>query len=453
MRNKIIISEPFIKEEKNSEIFGESVKLCANITMINPNTLKKETKECYFEFEKRFKKYLCYERSDAFVSGLLSSAMECDMDIEFTSPISERLYYGLTTYYIPMVSENNPTYPMHNIKISGPLDSTPIKSENKVATGCSGGVDSFYTIARYSEGKVSKEMELTHLIYSSTASVDNDEKRMRDVFKKNNLEVKQIAKECNLEEIACYSNLYEFYKFPYKSFITFFTPIFASIPFALQKLISIYYANSGGPISEFNLDISKVHGFDPSVFDIFTLSCIDNENLKFYSAGLECERMDKEKYISDFRVAQKHLSVCSLQALHENPTTLAQNCSFCYKCLRTMCHFYAFGKLSCFKEVFNVDEFMMHKTKYIGKMMGEGIKHYVIEFKNEAKKNNVKIPIASYFYAYLWYRPIKILRKTFSNSLLARKIYYKFNLDYKLDGYRGPYYSIYKDKINGKNKE
>ena len=68
--------------------------------MINPNTNKKETKECYFEFEPEYSKFLCDERSDAFVTGLLTTAMENNMDIEFEAPISEQLYYQLMTYYI-----------------------------------------------------------------------------------------------------------------------------------------------------------------------------------------------------------------------------------------------------------------------------------------------------------------------------------------------------------------
>ncbi len=445
MRKKIIIDKPYI-EEVNSDVLGKAVRLCANVTMVNPNTLKKETKVCYFEFEKRLKKYLCYERSDAFVSGLLSSAMECDMDIEFTSPISERLYYGLATYYIPMVAENNPKYPMHNIKISGPVDSTPIKNEKAVATGCSGGVDSFYTIAKHIKGKVSKEMELTHLVNFSMATVDNVKKRMKKTFIKTTEEVSNIAKSCGLDIIACYSNLNEFYKFPYGSFITFFTSIYSSVPFALQKLIGIYYASSGGPISEFDLDVSKTHGFDPSVFDVFTLSCMDSENLKFYSAGVEISRIEKERYIADYEPARKFLSVCTVRSLYENKEEIDKNCSICSKCLRTMCHFYSMKKLENFTDVFDVESFLGNKTKFIGKMMGQDKKEYVVEFRTEAKKNGVKIPLGSYFYDYLWYKPIKILRKVFSKSLLARKIYYKFNLDYKLDGYRLPVYNSFKKK-------
>ena len=222
MRQKIIISKPYIKEEK-SEIFGESVKLCAMVKMLNPNNQKLEEKECYFEFEKKYKKYICFERSDAFVMGLISSAMELGMDIEFEMPISERLYYQLTNYYIPMISENNAKYPMYNIKLIGPTDNTVIKNEGAVATGCSGGVDSFYTILKYSKNNCDlKNYQLTHLVYSSSGTLDKNSERMKNNFKNVLSEITKIAEECNLETIACFNNLNEFYKFPYVLYNCFF---------------------------------------------------------------------------------------------------------------------------------------------------------------------------------------------------------------------------------------
>ncbi len=450
MRKKIKIGKPYI-EKVDSDVFGNAIRLCAEVNMENPNTHKMETKVCYYEFEEKYEKYLCPERSDTFVTGLLSDAMENDMDIETVAPISERLYYSLSTYYIPLVSENNSNYPMHYVKIEGPTDSTVIKNEKAVATGCSGGVDSFYTIAKHSKGRTTKETELTHLVFSSTGiDTEKEEKRIKNVFETTKVEVDKIAKECNLDVISCYTNLYEFYLFPYKAFNTFSAAIYASVPFALQKLINIYYLSSTHCVSFFNIDLSKSVGHSSAIFDLFSLSCLDNENLKFYSTGMEVERLDKEKYIADFLPAQKHLSVCGIWLLYDEQNDKSLNCSFCNKCLRTMCHFYAFDKLNNFKKVFDVEKFMANKSKCIGKFMGQDIKYYVKEFKNEMKNNHLKIPFCSYIYAYLWYKPIKSLKKIFTNSLLARKIYYKLNLDYKLEGYRSANYDIYKDKITRK---
>lgn len=445
MKNKIIISKPYIKEGV-SEIFGSSVKLCAEVTMVNPNTNKKELKECYFEFETSYKEYICNERSDAFIMGLLTTAMENNMDIEFEAPISEQLYYQMMTYYIPMVSKYNSTYPMHNISLIGPYESKVIENEKAVATGCSGGVDSFYTIVKHGKNSATNEHKLTHLIFNSCGTGDDVKERIISVYKDNMKYLLDLANECDLKLIYCFNNLYEFYKKPLDSFVTFFTTVYGAAAYALQKLISVYYASSGYPITDFYFDLSKVHGYDPSSFDVFTLSCMNTENIKFYSSGMECSRIEKESYISNDKSVMKYLKVCNLDE-YKTEKMEYLNCSECPKCLRTMAQFYALGKLDNFKEIFNVEHFLKNKSRSFGKMMALNKKLFVDEMKIEAKKNNIKIPFFAYIYVYFWYKPIEFLRKVFRNSLFARKIYYKLNLDYKLDGYRGSNYEKYRDKL------
>ena len=219
MRKKIIIGKPYITEEK-SDLFGTSAKLCAEIQIENPLTHQKVKKVCYFETEVKYKKYLCGERSDAFITALLSSAMENNYDIEFTAPMSARLYYGLTTYYIPIVSKHNAKFPLHNISLLGPTDSTPIKNKGAVVTGCSGGVDSFYTIARHQHGKVPAGLKLTHILYNSVGMPQKDEKVLRQIFKDTSKEMREIANDCKIDYVPFFNNIRDFYFYPTRALIT-----------------------------------------------------------------------------------------------------------------------------------------------------------------------------------------------------------------------------------------
>ena len=417
--------------------------------MQNPNTDRIEKKVCYFEFDAKYKEFITAERSDAFVMGLLVSAMENGYDIEYEKPISERLYYQLMTYFVPMISKYNKSYPIYNIKLLGPVSNENIKNIGAVATGCSGGVDSFYTIKRHSDGNVNKEYKLTHLVYSSSGTEDTNEPRIIQNFKKNISVIDKIAKDCNLDLISCYNNLFEFYKIPFKGFIQFYTTTFGAVAYALQKLISVYYVSSGSTIEKFNLDLSKIPDDDSAVFDTFTVSFMNTENLTFYNSGVELSRIEKENYISDFSPAQTSLTVCAYERYADDKLKY-RNCSFCPKCLRTLTDYYVLRKIDTIRSSFNVDEFLKHKNKYIGKMMALNHSPYVGDMLEVAKQNKVKIHFSSYLYAYLWFRPIKRIRKILKNSLLARKIYYKFNLDYKLDGYRGSNYEYYQEKLKGK---
>lgn len=441
---KIKIGKPYI-EYTSSNMNEKAVRLCSNIVMENPITGQKEEKVLFFEFEERYASYLCQERSDACVAGLLIAAMENNCDIEYEAPISERLYYQLSTYFIPMVSQYN-SRRLGKINLIGKFTNEPIKNAGKVATGCSGGVDSYYTIVKHSKEYMIENYRLTHLVFASCGTLDNDRERIEKYYIRHFSEVKHIADEIGCDIIGCYTNLHEFYKFPYEGFCTFYATIYASVAFALQKLIKIYYESSGDPISEFTLDLDKAHGHDASVFDVFTLGCLCTENISFYNAGVECSRIEKEEFISSSKSAQHNLTVCG----RENSGAAKgkyPNCGTCPKCLRTIVQLYVLRKLDYFGNVFDLEDFYRNKYKRIGKMLATNKRSYVGDTLKIAKKNHVKLGIRSYLWKYLCFNPYKIFSHVMNDNLFVRKIYYKLNLDYKIHGYRDAKYEVYKDKI------
>ena len=117
--------------------------------------------------EEKYQKYLCTERVDAFVVGVLPYAMAHSSDndplvIICQAPISEQLYYQLHAHYIPTLVKCIEWY--HNIKIECELDSTKLDSANAVGTGVSGGVDSYYTLFK-SKQENSPGYQITHGAY------------------------------------------------------------------------------------------------------------------------------------------------------------------------------------------------------------------------------------------------------------------------------------------------
>lgn len=439
MKKVLHIGKIFIKKN-DSKLFNGSVKLCSEITMLlNEKKLKKV---CYFEFDSKYERFLCYENSDAFVIGLLITAMENGLDIEFETPLSEKLYYQLTNYYIPMLSKYNRNYSLHCINLIGKTNNFYFKNE-AVATGCSGGVDSFYTIAKHMNKNLGN-FKLTHLVYSSSGTADIVQDRIESTFKKNRELVRNICNDCNLEFIDCFNNLNEFYKFPYEGFNMFFTTIFGSVAFAIQKLIKIYYCSSGAPIENFNIDVSKTNGFDGSAIDIFTVLCMNNQNVSFYSSGVEKNRNEKIEYISEFKPAQKNLMVCGIEA-YGGKIEKSINCSNCKKCLRTMFSLYAINKLEKFKNVFDVVDFKKNLNKKIARVLYIDHSDFTKITIKKAKLNKVWIPKSSYFIGFFKYKPIAFLKKYFKNSKIARKIYYKLKLDIKVNGFRGSSYESFEN--------
>lgn len=441
--NTIIIGKPYIEEKSTSINLSGGVRLCANISMKNPNTNKYESRVLYFEYEKRYKNYICEERADAFVVGLLTTAMETGQDIRFETPISERLYYQLTTYYIPLISKFN-SKKFQNIKLIGETSNLSIDTMRAVATGCSGGVDSFYTIVRHDEEHMIKNYNLTHLVFASCGTLDDNNDRIEAYYKKNVTIMQSLASEIGCDIIGCYTNLHEFYRFPYYGFCTLYATVYSSVIFAIQKLVGIYYISSGDPITEFTLDLEKAHGHDGSIFDVFTVGCLNTENLTFYPAGTELARIEKEDYISDNTVAQNYLTVCGMENVGAEIKKF-KNCGTCPKCLRTIVQLYVQNDLDNFGNVFDLESFYKNKDKRIAKMLAYNKRSYVKETLHVAKNHGVKFGTRVFLWKNFWYKPIVILSHMFSDNKLARKIYYKLNLDYKLHGYRAAKYDAFKE--------
>jgi len=68
-----------------------------------PFNIDGKVNNVWFEVDKKYGKYLCYERSDAFVIGVLNYAMRNGHDIKCETPMGEELKYQITTYLIDAV--------------------------------------------------------------------------------------------------------------------------------------------------------------------------------------------------------------------------------------------------------------------------------------------------------------------------------------------------------------
>ena len=147
---------------------------------------------------------------------------------------------------------------------------------------------------------------------------------------------------------------------------------------ALQKLFSKYYFASGLPFDGSHIDES-----DTAFYDILNVQCFSNENISFYCSGIETTRLEKIKYISNFKETYNWLNVCVIDE---------SNCGKCEKCIRTMTALDSIGCLKRYINVFDVDEFYKNKSKYMVNILEynrEKLKHNLYqEIIDEYKKSN-----------------------------------------------------------------
>ena len=328
---------------------------------------------------------MCTERSDAFVIGLLLYAMShstCEDPITMTclAPLSSRLYYQLVVHLIPTISKELKFY--NSININCELDDRVINSKHAVATGVSGGVDSFYTLLK-NKGENIPGFNITHGVYleykTEASSVDELPLKLHEL-------AENICNELGVVFVNISSNIVkEVYRIAHEAIIT---PMFTSYIFALQKLFSIYYFSSGHPYSSF-----KICSHSSELHNLLYMHLLSSDNLSFYSTGSEALRHEKTEFISNFELPRHYLNVCRNPYIENG---VLKNCSKCSKCTRTMIDLYLFGKLDLFRDIFDVDKFNRNKDYYLGYLVFKGKKdHYVSETLEAFRKKKIKFPISA----------------------------------------------------------
>ena len=333
--------------------------------------------DMWYEVEECFGKYLSDERADAFLIAVLPYAMKEAIDVRVEAPLSERLFYQLTTAYIPALAKNTKTY--HYIKLECDyLDNTSLQSADAVGAGFSGGVDSFYTVCTHLDTRA-EHHKLTHLTFFNVgASGDAGGEEARELFLKRQGSARFFADHNGLNFAAVDSNISEFIK--YKHLQTHTMRSFSAV-LALQKLFSVYYYSSGCTLGEFSL---KKGDEASTYFDLMSAYCLTNENTKFYISGLNESRIEKCAAIADYPLSYRYLNVC---------LTEGTNCCNCEKCLRTMLAFYAIGKLGLYGDVFDVNGFMANLNKnLIALVENSGNRNYS-EIRDAMKENGLIIPL------------------------------------------------------------
>lgn len=384
----LILEKPYI--EKN--------RLCANIKIDD------ETYTMWFEVEKDYIEYLCYEKADAFLVAIIPYIIKHELDVEVKGKISSKLYYQLTTYLIPLLCDN---FNKRKISLICELDNSHIKTQNAVGTGISCGIDSFYTIFKHLNLK-EKEFNITHLTFFNAGShgqFGGDESR--ELYNARKEQSRKFAEENNLKFVCVDSNMNEFIMMSHEKTHTFRS---LACVLALQKLFSKYYYSSG-----FDFNETRIDEFDTAYYDILNMQCLSTENIEFYCTGIEVTRIMKVKEIVKYEPSYNWLNVC----VREN-----NNCGECEKCIRTLLELDSVKSLYKYKNVFNLNDFYNKRNRYLSFMLKQKRQKniYYIEIYNQYKKNNFKIPFTSYLKSLILSKgEIKnIIKKILPNTILNK---------------------------------
>ena len=333
-RSYIVFGKPYLSFDDD--------KVFLNCDVIINN----EIKTFWFKYDKKFEKYLVTESNEAFVLSFLPYCMKKGINIKSEHPINEVFKYQIEEYLMPALVRNIKSY--KKIEIQAPVNNIVYQGKG-VAVGISCGVDSSYTILKnYKTHSSDSGLNINYVTFFNAGSSGSTEKSY-DLYNKRLNQAKNAAEYLGLELIAVDTNVNSLYvDFDYESVHSYRT---LSIPLTLQKLLSRYYYSSSFVYEDFKFDDN-----DPTSYDLLTMPCVSTATLTFAVVGGEVTRIEKVKFISQFEFSKLFLNVCVRK---EN------NCSKCFKCIRTMLDLYLIGKLDEFNEVFDVNYFYAHFDEYV----------------------------------------------------------------------------------------
>ncbi|MDQ0255357.1 hypothetical protein J2S74_002739 [Evansella vedderi] len=348
---------------------AEIIKTDTGVRLQAPFKMNNMENVLWYEVEEKYGDFLTTERADAFVVGLLWLAIKKVQNIEVVAPISERLYFTLNNYLIPVLSKQ---YGKKTIKIRcSELAGQPVGNTGAVGTGLSCGIDSFSTICDHLHSEF-QNYNITHFTFFNVGS--HGGKRAQKLFTRRANNSRACANELGKELITIDSNISKVLRMRFESTHTLRS---MSAVLTLQKLFNVYYYASYAPLDYFHMDKRN-----PAYFDPFTLNMLSTESLHLFSSGVNRTRFEKTRMVAHYEPSYKYLNVC---------VKSAKNCSKCWKCLRTLLSLEIIGKLDNYGSIFNLNRYYKERARYISKVLEKSSSDiFLKEIHDEMVRTNFK---------------------------------------------------------------
>ena len=355
-----------------------------------------EIRPLWFEVAAEYAPYLCTERADGFLVGLLHWAMEHRHDIVCETPVSADLYFKLTVNLIPALAKNSTV--LYPVKITAKTDAASLANAGGVGTGISCGVDSFHVLAEYMDPpEPLRHLKLTHLLIHNVGSYGAGEKG-RAIYLAHVEHVKNLARDYGFTVIYGDSNMAD--AFP-QGFLYAHSYVAALPVFALQKLWRTFFIASSGHDDLTNYSLVNSERFGTSRHELLLLPSLCTNTLSILSGGAGLLRIEKVRKIADYAPTYRYLTACG-----HTP----HNCCTCIKCRRTMLELYAIDALERYRAVFDVDRFLANRNWYFVRYLSKYWQRdpFFVEIHPLLRK---RIPWYVYLRAGLTYGPQVLYRR------------------------------------------
>lgn len=293
--------------------------------------------------------------ADPAVVALLVPALRMGRDIAIEGRTSAELIHGVTHGLQDVLTTVMVGSSRIQVRAS---QSTAARSEaTGVATGFSGGVDSWTTLADYHYSTdVVDSYRITHLIYDNVSYGPDDP--LYEVFGVRRRRIIPFVKRIGLPLITIDSNVGDFFRG--HDIVQTHTLRHSAVAFLLQEGIRRWHYSAGYRYGDVRVaKCDAIARCDPVLLPLLSTPALD-----LRSAGGEYSRVEKTLKLADLPDARASLDVCV-----ETPPG-GGNCSVCWKCLRTELTLEIGGVLDQFTDVFDLAKYGAVRDHYLSAVLG-----------------------------------------------------------------------------------
>ncbi len=335
------ISRPEISREENTVVYRTEVES------------EDGSRDLWFRVDAGFGD-LITDTSDAPLVGLLIPAMAAGEDIHLAGTLSERLYYNLSAPYQALLQHIFPA--LQKIEIRPERLRAEHGRAPGVATGFSGGIDSFCVLADHHYAPDCPEsFRLTHLVFNNVGSHGPGEQGKR-LFKIRSDRLAPKVERMGLPFVLVDSNLDSFYG-EGLTFAKTHTPRSIAVALLLQQGIGRYMYAAAHTLGHTSVGPdSGISRADP-----ICLPLLSTEVQEIMPGGEIYPRVEKSFKIAEIPDSYDTLDVC----VQDEDI----NCSRCRKCTLSMAPLDAAGLLDRYSSQFHVDAYRANRYRLLARAL------------------------------------------------------------------------------------
>jgi hypothetical protein len=372
------ISKPKIIQEKKQIIYQFDIKS------------NEGSKTLWYSLHESFGDLLS-NLCDAPLVALLIPAMATGEGIYIDGMISNKLLYNISGSLQRLLQHIIPT--LRQVKIHPEeVCSVQTNRASGVATGFSGGIDSYCVLADHYYSNIVEGFKVTHLLFNNVGASAGNEQWSRDQYKR----LMNIAEIIGLPFVRIDSNLNCIYR-DYDKEIRFqqtrslfqqtHTLRNVSVALLLQKGIGRYMYASTYKYT----DVFVGASYDTAYSDPIILPLLSTDTLDVFSVGSQYSRIEKTLRVAEIPDSYKLLDVCT----DSRNLSSYINCSKCEKCLRTLATLDIAGYLERYSDSFDLNVYKSHRDAYFETLFVEQapLSQEIVQF---AEERNYKFPISSH---------------------------------------------------------